>query len=108
MTDDKVDFKFSQDTRKRIKEIKEVMEEWAKVLDELYHHRDDVVLTGLPDNKTLREVSREVYVEMTSVPVETFYIKKICASLDISFEEYLQYRNLIVAMESQSKPRKKA
>lgn len=105
--DDEIKFTVSQTTRASVKDIKAIMEEWAAVLDMLYHHLGDTIIPALPDNKDLKDTTEEAYYEITSMPIELFYVKKICDKLGVPTEEYIQYRDLVLRMEEQSKPRRR-
>lgn len=106
--DDKVKFVVPQDMRGNIKEIKGIMEEWAAVLDIFYHHFEDTIKPGLPENRPFVEATKLSYYEIVSNPVEVHFVKRICDVLKISFEDYLHYRDLLMRLDEHSKGKRKA
>jgi hypothetical protein len=93
--------------RANIKAIKGIMEEWAAVLDIAYHHFEDTIKPGLPANEPFVNATKLSYYEIVSNPIEVYFVKKICETLKISFEEYLQYRNLLMHLDEHSKGKRK-
>lgn len=106
--DDKIKFTVSQDMRGHVKAIEKIMEEWAAVLDMLYHHFEDTIRPGLPDNEAFVNASKEAYYDITSLPIEFHYVSRICDKLGITTEEYLQYQELIIDRDKQSKKVKRS
>lgn len=105
--DDKVMFTVSRKMRDNVKEIKSIMEEWASVLDMLYHHFEDTIVPGLPDNEAFVSASKEAYYDITSLPIEFHYVNRICVKLGVTTEQYLQYQELIIDRDKQSKAKRR-
>jgi len=105
--DDEVKFTVSRGTREKIKEVKSIMEEWASVLDMLYHHFENTIKPELPENKVFIDATEEAYYEMVSMPVEFHYVTRICVKLGVSVEDYVNYRDLVLRVEGTSKPKRR-
>ena len=105
--DDVVKFTVSQTTREKIKEVKTIMEEWASVLDMMYHHFEEVIKPALPENKVFVEATKDAYYEITSMPIEFYYVVRICSKLGVPIEDYVQYRDLVLRVEGSSKPKRR-
>jgi len=105
--DDTIKFTISQTMRGNIKEVKTSMEEWAAVLDTFYHHFEETIKSKLPENEKFIESVKDVYYDVTLIPIELSYVKRICDILGISFEEYTRYRDLLLRMDEIPKPRRK-
>ena len=105
--DDRIIFTVSRTMRDNVKEIKSIMEEWAAVLDMLYHHFEGTITPQLPDNEAFVKASKEAYYDITSLPIEFHYVNRICNKLGVTIEAYLQYQELIIDRDKQSKARRK-
>ena len=105
--DDKIVFTVSQATREKIKGVQTIMEEWASVLDMMYHHFEDVIKPELPENKVFVDATEEAYYEMVSMPIEFEYVTRICKKLGVSVDDYVKYRDLVLRVDDHSKGKRR-